>query len=259
MASMELNLHELNNAGIVELKHGAIVSNADYERLFMTFHVWIRKSEQRRKSLTERATAEFQKTKGNSPVAGGLFVASIYNEKGAVNQDLNGIFSKLEWWDLKRCEKEPLPCYPRSDKYHDSDLRRRLNSQRFDSNQLVVCLTWTKHGNWGNMANTIGHWNGAGNYRIMHDLGIDTYKVDANDMIVLKTATVRASKSSKACEYQECDTVKLKLDYKGERVTFDNTSSDRELSRCSRCVKVWYCSRECQKSDWKRHKPECKR
>eukprot|EP00931_Biecheleriopsis_adriatica_P095180 TRINITY_DN68811_c0_g1_i1.p1 TRINITY_DN68811_c0_g1~~TRINITY_DN68811_c0_g1_i1.p1 ORF type:complete len:317 (+),score=45.41 TRINITY_DN68811_c0_g1_i1:89-952(+) len=26
---------------------------------------------------------------------------------------------------------------------------------------------------------------------------------------------------------------------------------------CSGCSSTWYCSRACQKSDWKRHKPEC--
>jgi hypothetical protein len=28
--------------------------------------------------------------------------------------------------------------------------------------------------------------------------------------------------------------------------------------RCSRCQKVWYCGRECQVGDWKRHKTSCK-
>ena len=27
--------------------------------------------------------------------------------------------------------------------------------------------------------------------------------------------------------------------------------------RCSRCQKVWYCSAECQRFDWKKHKPVC--
>ena len=28
--------------------------------------------------------------------------------------------------------------------------------------------------------------------------------------------------------------------------------------KCSRCQKATYCSRECQKADWKRHKADCK-
>lgn len=33
--------------------------------------------------------------------------------------------------------------------------------------------------------------------------------------------------------------------------------SGGELLRCSRCKKVRYCSPECQKRDWKRHKVGC--
>ena len=29
--------------------------------------------------------------------------------------------------------------------------------------------------------------------------------------------------------------------------------------RCSRCKKVNYCSNECQQSDWKKHKKQCKK
>lgn len=34
-------------------------------------------------------------------------------------------------------------------------------------------------------------------------------------------------------------------------------SGDRALVRCGRCHKVYYCSRDCQRQDWGRHKPEC--
>jgi hypothetical protein len=30
------------------------------------------------------------------------------------------------------------------------------------------------------------------------------------------------------------------------------------LRRCTSCQKQWYCSRECQKKDWKRHRTECR-
>ncbi|KAF7306265.1 MYND-type domain-containing protein [Mycena indigotica] len=30
------------------------------------------------------------------------------------------------------------------------------------------------------------------------------------------------------------------------------------LLRCSRCTRVFYCSQECQRKDWKEHKPDCK-
>ena len=30
------------------------------------------------------------------------------------------------------------------------------------------------------------------------------------------------------------------------------------LLRCSRCKAIWYCNKDCQRQDWRRHKPECK-
>lgn len=39
----------------------------------------------------------------------------------------------------------------------------------------------------------------------------------------------------------------------------EKCSDDKEkLLACSRCRSVWYCSKEHQKADWKRHKVECK-
>jgi hypothetical protein len=35
------------------------------------------------------------------------------------------------------------------------------------------------------------------------------------------------------------------------------TSSEKKLSKCSRCNKVYYCSRDCQKEDWNEHKKRC--
>lgn len=34
-------------------------------------------------------------------------------------------------------------------------------------------------------------------------------------------------------------------------------ATDGDLKRCSGCKGIWYCSREHQKADWKRHKREC--
>jgi hypothetical protein len=30
-----------------------------------------------------------------------------------------------------------------------------------------------------------------------------------------------------------------------------------KFKTCSKCMNVWYCSLECQKNDWKKHKPIC--
>ena len=32
----------------------------------------------------------------------------------------------------------------------------------------------------------------------------------------------------------------------------------RSLQKCARCKSAWYCSKECQRADWKAHKPFCK-
>ena len=35
------------------------------------------------------------------------------------------------------------------------------------------------------------------------------------------------------------------------------TRSEKKLSKCSRCGKVYYCSKKCQKDDWDEHKKNC--
>jgi MYND finger len=37
----------------------------------------------------------------------------------------------------------------------------------------------------------------------------------------------------------------------------EDTEAGKRLLRCARCKEATYCSKECQKEDWKLHKPEC--
>jgi len=57
--------------------------------------------------------------------------------------------------------------------------------------------------------------------------------------------------TSHRCRCDECD-VRIKRCGGCNRVDTGNT-----FSRCARCNNEWYCSRECQKVDWKRHKKRC--
>ena len=34
-------------------------------------------------------------------------------------------------------------------------------------------------------------------------------------------------------------------------------SESSELKKCNSCEKVFYCNKECQRNDWKNHKPSC--
>ena len=35
-------------------------------------------------------------------------------------------------------------------------------------------------------------------------------------------------------------------------------NKENKIKVCSGCMNIWYCSKECQGADWKRHKPDCK-
>lgn len=42
-----------------------------------------------------------------------------------------------------------------------------------------------------------------------------------------------------------------------ERLVCYTCKEPKKLLRCARCCSIFYCSRECSKKDWKRHKNEC--
>ena len=74
-------------------------------------------------------------------------------------------------------------------------------------------------------------------------------------------------------DYDKCHKLKQKkmkgkIWSSGTVASFDNkekiccrTCQDitKKLMKCARCFTEYYCSSECQKSDWKRHKVECNR
>ena len=44
----------------------------------------------------------------------------------------------------------------------------------------------------------------------------------------------------------------------GVRGRYTEFGIEKTLLKCSRCLNQLYCSKEHQKSDWKKHKPNCK-
>jgi len=41
------------------------------------------------------------------------------------------------------------------------------------------------------------------------------------------------------------------------RLCAKKPTADQPLRRCARCLHTWYCSKECQRQDWKKHKKTC--
>ena len=58
----------------------------------------------------------------------------------------------------------------------------------------------------------------------------------------------------KPCCNPKCNTVEIKAK---SCATGHVLKSEMRLSKCVKCERATYCSRECQKSDWNRHKKSC--
>jgi hypothetical protein len=69
---------------------------------------------------------------------------------------------------------------------------------------------------------------------------------DAKDMVIEEEVWVSVFDKMKLREGPKCSQCK------------NPPSGDGKLQVCSRCRKVQYCSRDCQKADWKEHKVVCK-
>lgn len=79
-----------------------------------------------------------------------------------------------------------------------------------------------------------------------------------------KLGTVNWSRSSNANFSDEHTTCMVDLDEGGtvslprkDLAVLCSLCEKNAESRCSRCLGVWYCSRECQRTDWKSHKKQC--
>jgi hypothetical protein len=54
----------------------------------------------------------------------------------------------------------------------------------------------------------------------------------------------------------------LLVKFTAARIAAENTvcvvcGSNGHTKKCGKCKKVYYCGRECQRKDWRQHKPEC--
>jgi hypothetical protein len=56
--------------------------------------------------------------------------------------------------------------------------------------------------------------------------------------------------------YQSCNNASCFFDRMKEG-TLSSIPDTKDLQKCSRCLVVRYCSKECQRKDWKEHKKQC--
>lgn len=84
----------------------------------------------------------------------------------------------------------------------------------------------------------------------------------------IKKGRKRRGTIGTTCERPGCSWIEL-MDHKKEKDSDDDEDEDEDYAnepketwtsaakRCGRCKQVIYCGRECQVSDWQRHKPVC--
>lgn len=76
-----------------------------------------------------------------------------------------------------------------------------------------------------------------------------TIKDNTNTVFIANCSEKCMSKAVKKCKKDK----ELGLEFKcpcGKK--------DKEMKKCGRCKKIYYCSKECQIKDWQNHKSECK-
>src|SRR4029079_5007205 len=78
---------------------------------------------------------------------------------------------------------------------------------------------------------------------------------EKNDVAVWNRSAVTIT----ACSYDCRKQIKKRIKRYGKVCYICSYCRESASEHCSKCKRVYYCSRECQTKDWTKHKLECKK